>query len=133
MYSLTDDEAATLENVSEKSSSNYPITKLERSLQNLPEKVPYLIVGGGTAAFAASRAIRSKDPSAKILVINEEKHLPYMRPPLSKELWFSDPAPPKFDGDTRLVTKDEGLDRFNRSLLLIKIHPVERQTEKPLL
>ena len=25
---------------------------------------------------------------AKILIIGDEEHLPYMRPPLSKELWY---------------------------------------------
>ena len=29
------------------------------------------------------------DPWAKILIIGDEDHLPYMRPPLSKELWFN--------------------------------------------
>ncbi len=54
-----------------------------------PEHVPYVIVGAGTAAFAAFRAIRSSDPKAKVLVIGQEDYTPYMRPPLSKELWFS--------------------------------------------
>jgi len=26
---------------------------------------------------------------AKVLLVGEERQLPYMRPPLSKELWFS--------------------------------------------
>lgn len=56
----------------------------------IPNHVPYLLIGAGTAAFAAFRAIRAKDPKAKILVIGEEDCYPYMRPPLSKELWFTD-------------------------------------------
>lgn len=56
---------------------------------NLPESVVYLIVGGGTAAYSAARAIRSNDPGSKVLMISAEEVLPYMRPPLSKELWFS--------------------------------------------
>ena len=55
----------------------------------LPPYVPYLIVGAGTAAYSAFRAIRGGDGEAKILMITEEEHNPYMRPPLSKELWFS--------------------------------------------
>uniref|UniRef100_A0A131YZJ1 Programmed cell death 8 (Apoptosis-inducing factor) n=1 Tax=Rhipicephalus appendiculatus TaxID=34631 RepID=A0A131YZJ1_RHIAP len=58
----------------------------------LPESVPYLLVGAGTASFSAFRAIRSADPTAKVLVIGEEPYKPYMRPPLSKELWLSDEA-----------------------------------------
>jgi len=52
--------------------------------------VPYLLIGAGTASFAAYRAIKSKDPTAKILIVGDENRLPYMRPPLSKELWFNE-------------------------------------------
>ena len=31
---------------------------------------------------------QASDPTAKILIIGEEERPPYMRPPLSKELWF---------------------------------------------
>ena len=37
-----------------------------------------------------TRAIRARDPKAQVLLIGEEATLPYMRPPLSKELWFAD-------------------------------------------
>ena len=59
-------------------------------LPKVPTHAPYVIIGGGTASHAACRAIRKRDPTAKILVIGEEEVLPYMRPPLSKELWFSE-------------------------------------------
>jgi len=66
------------------------------ALPDVPAHVPYLLVGGGTASFAAFRAIKARDPKAKVLVVSEEAHLPYMRPPLSKELWFSsDPETPQ--------------------------------------
>ncbi|XP_008331170.1 apoptosis-inducing factor 1, mitochondrial [Cynoglossus semilaevis] len=51
---------------------------------------PYLLIGGGTASFAAARSIRARDPNARVLIVTDEPDLPYMRPPLSKELWFSD-------------------------------------------
>lgn len=56
----------------------------------VPSHAPYLLIGGGTASFAAARSIRARDPGAKVLIVTEESDLPYMRPPLSKELWFSD-------------------------------------------
>ncbi|KAM9846319.1 apoptosis-inducing factor 1, mitochondrial isoform 4-T4 [Aulostomus maculatus] len=56
----------------------------------VPSHVPYLLIGGGTASFAAARSIRARDPGAKVLIVTDEPDLPYMRPPLSKELWFSD-------------------------------------------
>ncbi|XP_055054846.2 apoptosis-inducing factor 1, mitochondrial isoform X2 [Misgurnus anguillicaudatus] len=57
---------------------------------DVPEHASYLLIGGGTASFAAARSIRARDPGARVLIITEESDLPYMRPPLSKELWFSD-------------------------------------------
>jgi 3-phenylpropionate/trans-cinnamate dioxygenase ferredoxin reductase component len=47
----------------------------------------YLIVGGGMAADAAVRGIRSQDPDGRIVLLTEEAHPPYDRPPLSKGLW----------------------------------------------
>ncbi|KAK6626166.1 hypothetical protein RUM43_006472 [Polyplax serrata] len=61
--------------------------------RDLPESVPYLLIGGGTAAFSAFRSIKSMDPTAQVLVVSKEFEYPYMRPPLSKEMWFNnDPA-----------------------------------------
>ncbi|XP_041807952.1 apoptosis-inducing factor 1, mitochondrial isoform X2 [Chelmon rostratus] len=56
----------------------------------VPSHIPYLLIGGGTASFAAARSIRARDPGARVLIVTDEPDLPYMRPPLSKELWFSD-------------------------------------------
>ncbi|CAH2246613.1 Hypothetical predicted protein [Pelobates cultripes] len=44
----------------------------------------------GTASFATARSIRARDPGSRVLIISEELDLPYMLPPFSKELWFSD-------------------------------------------
>ena len=59
-------------------------------LPDIPNFAQYLIVGGGTAAMSAFKAIRASDPNARVLVITEEQYKPYMRPPLSKELWNTD-------------------------------------------
>ena len=48
----------------------------------------YAIVGGGLAGASAVQGIRELDAVGRILLIGEEKHLPYDRPPLSKKLWF---------------------------------------------
>ncbi|XP_032993294.1 apoptosis-inducing factor 1, mitochondrial isoform X3 [Lacerta agilis] len=60
------------------------------SRPEVPSHAPFLLIGGGTAAFAAARSIRARDPGARVLIVSEDPELPYMRPPLSKELWFSD-------------------------------------------
>jgi len=50
----------------------------------------YLIVGGGLTADAACRGIRELDPNGGIVLVTEEPHAPYARPPLSKALWKGD-------------------------------------------
>ncbi|KAI3652944.1 hypothetical protein MP228_002369 [Amoeboaphelidium protococcarum] len=47
----------------------------------------YLLIGGGTASFSAMKSIYQQDPQARILIVSAESQIPYMRPPLSKELW----------------------------------------------
>lgn len=61
-----------------------------RLIEDLPEQVPYLLIGGGTASHSAMRAIRGHDPKAKVLIVGSENRNPYMRPMLSKDLWFTD-------------------------------------------
>lgn len=40
--------------------------KIPNNSKDIPEDVPYLLIGGGTAAFSAFRAIKSSDPTAKV-------------------------------------------------------------------
>ncbi|XP_062513763.1 apoptosis-inducing factor 1, mitochondrial-like [Corticium candelabrum] len=56
----------------------------------LPKHVQYILIGGGTASYTTMKTIQEHDSTAKILIICEEEFAPYMRPPLSKELWFTD-------------------------------------------
>ncbi len=46
---------------------------------------PFVIVGGGFAAAAAVRALRENGYDGRIVVHCAEPHLPYERPPLSKD------------------------------------------------
>jgi len=48
----------------------------------------YVIVGGGRAGASAVQGLREVDASGSILVAGIEGHLPYNRPPLTKDLWF---------------------------------------------
>ena len=50
----------------------------------------YLIVGGGMAADAVCKGIRSLDETGTIGLVGEEPHAPYKRPPLTKGLWAGD-------------------------------------------
>jgi 3-phenylpropionate/trans-cinnamate dioxygenase ferredoxin reductase subunit len=52
------------------------------------QEYKYVIVGGGLAGASAVQGIRERDAEGSILLVGEETHLPYDRPPLSKKLWF---------------------------------------------
>jgi len=40
--------------------------KIPSFSQSIPDNVQYLLIGGGTASFAAFRAIKSADPTARV-------------------------------------------------------------------
>jgi 3-phenylpropionate/trans-cinnamate dioxygenase ferredoxin reductase component len=48
----------------------------------------YIVVGGGLTGASAIEGIREKDEAGSILLVGNETHPPYDRPPLSKKLWF---------------------------------------------
>jgi len=55
----------------------------------MPEKTyKYVIVGGGRAGASAVQGIREVDTAGSVLIAGIEPHLPYNRPPLTKDLWF---------------------------------------------
>ena len=49
---------------------------------------PYVIIGAGLTGGSAIAGIREIDRNGPVLLIGEEKHLPYDRPDLTKKLWF---------------------------------------------
>jgi 3-phenylpropionate/trans-cinnamate dioxygenase ferredoxin reductase component len=54
----------------------------------------HIIVGAGQAAAHAAVAMREAGFSGRIVLVGEEPHRPYERPPLSKELLTAEPEPP---------------------------------------
>lgn len=48
----------------------------------------YVVVGCGLTSAWAVQGVREHDKTNPILLIGNEKHLPYERPPLSKDLWL---------------------------------------------
>jgi 3-phenylpropionate/trans-cinnamate dioxygenase ferredoxin reductase component len=48
----------------------------------------YVLVGGGVACVWAAMGIREHDKEGSILMIRDEPHMPYDRPPLSKNFIF---------------------------------------------
>jgi len=81
----------------------------------------FVIIGGGLAGAKAVEALRDSDFDGQLVLFAEEKHLPYERPPLSKEYlagkkslseftvqnsdWYRD-----HDVDLRLTTRVSALD-----------------------
>lgn len=49
------------------------------------KKTRYLLIGGGLASSQAAKEIRKADPNAPMTLVGEEPHVPYDRPPLTKE------------------------------------------------
>jgi len=90
----------------------------------------YVLVGGGVASVAAAQNIREKDAEGSIILIGEEPHPPYDRPPLSKNYLQKDEYTPddaysKFDDfypknriELHTATKVTGIDRAARTVTL---------------
>ncbi len=58
-----------------------------------PERYKYVLVGGGLASAQAVQGIRETDSEGTILLVSEEKRLPYHRPPLTKGLLLGKKKP----------------------------------------
>ena len=58
------------------------------------KKYDFVIIGGGTAGFSAFKLLKDaadRSNVGNILLLSNETHTPYMRPPLSKQLWDGQP------------------------------------------
>lgn len=53
-------------------------------------RVDVLLVGGGVASVRCARALRRHGFTGSVLIVGDEDHAPYNRPPLSKELLRDD-------------------------------------------
>jgi NADPH-dependent 2,4-dienoyl-CoA reductase/sulfur reductase-like enzyme len=86
---------------------------------------PVVIVGASLAGLRAAQALRAGGHDGRVVVVGDEPHLPYTRPPLSKELLggaqeAEHAALPCADLDVewRLGTTATGLDLARREVLL---------------
>jgi 3-phenylpropionate/trans-cinnamate dioxygenase ferredoxin reductase subunit len=90
----------------------------------------YVLVGGGLASVWAAQNIRERDKQGKIVLIGDEPHPPYDRPPLSKNFLTNDEMTPddpysKFDDfypknqiELHTATRVTGIDRTARTVTL---------------
>lgn len=51
-----------------------------------------VIIGAGQAGFQAAASLRELDRASRIVLVGDEKHAPYQRPPLSKSYLFDEAA-----------------------------------------
>ncbi|MES4906053.1 MULTISPECIES: FAD-dependent oxidoreductase [unclassified Streptomyces] len=88
-----------------------------------------VIVGASAAGLATAEALRNKGYDGALTLIGDEPHLPYDRPPLSKQVLSGDWQPEKvrlrddaaiarLDADFRLGRSAVGLDTVRRKVLL---------------
>ncbi len=96
----------------------------------MAEHAKYVLVGGGVASVCAAQAIRERDSEGRILMVREEVHVPYDRPPLSKGVLKSadmglDDASSKYEVfyeenriERMLGVRATGLDRATKTLTL---------------
>ena len=86
------------------------------------ETYEYVIVGAGLTADSACKALRERDPDGSIVVVGDEAHPPYLRPPLSKALWKGGQESSIWRGtdklgvELRLGRRAVALDLANRTL-----------------
>ncbi|ONI88883.1 FAD-dependent oxidoreductase [Saccharothrix sp. ALI-22-I] len=86
------------------------------------------VVGASLAGLSAARALRAQSYDGRIVVIGDEPHQPYDRPPLSKDflagkatvedIALSTPDDAALDVDWRLGHKAVGLDAARRAVRL---------------
>jgi NADPH-dependent 2,4-dienoyl-CoA reductase/sulfur reductase-like enzyme len=86
------------------------------------------VVGASLAGLSAARALRDQSFDGRIVVLGDEVHLPYDRPPLSKEflagtaslddIALGTPDDEDLGLEWRLGTTAVGLDPLSRSVLL---------------
>ena len=83
-----------------------------------------VVVGASLAGLRAAQAARAAGFDGELVVVGDEEHLPYTRPPLSKELLAGAHTPDdcafpaRFEAEWRLGVAATGLDRARRVVLL---------------
>jgi 3-phenylpropionate/trans-cinnamate dioxygenase ferredoxin reductase component len=97
----------------------------------MPERI--VIVGASLAGLRAAQAVRSAGHEGSLVVLGDEAHLPYTRPPLSKQLLAGEqehadcafPGADAVDCEWRLGAAAVGLDREGKVLALADGNHVE--------
>lgn len=108
----------------------------------MTDTAPYIVVGAGQAGHWAVRTLREEGYDGPLVLIGDEQHPPYERPPLSKQVMAGDATPEScylttadklaelgvefipgrgvetLDRDRRLVALDDGTVRHYHRLMI---------------
>ncbi len=95
----------------------------------MPSEPAFVVIGAGQAGGRAVEAMRAAGFAGRITLVGEEVHVPYERPPLSKQLLIGDQGPERTflhdDGyyrergiELRLATRATAIDRGARRVHL---------------
>jgi 3-phenylpropionate/trans-cinnamate dioxygenase ferredoxin reductase subunit len=76
----------------------------------MAELSTFVIVGGGLAGAKGAEALREKGFGGDIVLMAEEAHLPYERPPLSKEFLAGKKTLPEFTVDDAAWYRQHNVD-----------------------
>jgi 3-phenylpropionate/trans-cinnamate dioxygenase ferredoxin reductase subunit len=76
----------------------------------MSQEPTFVIVGGGLAGAKAVEALRDSDFKGRIILFSAEEHLPYERPPLSKEFLAGKKTLDAFTVDTAAWYRDHRID-----------------------
>ena len=70
----------------------------------------YLLIGGGLASSQAAKQLREQDPQGPVTLVGAEPHVPYDRPPLSKEFLRGEKPRTELFFDPEQYFHDQGID-----------------------
>ncbi|WP_338773011.1 FAD-dependent oxidoreductase [Nocardia vulneris] len=90
----------------------------------------FVIVGGGLAAAKLAEALRANDFPGSVTVIGAEEHLPYERPPLSKEHLLGKKALAEFTVDPAQWYRDHNVD-LRLGTTVTGLDPAAKTVELP--
>lgn len=72
--------------------------------------VKYLLIGGGMASSHAAKQIRRQDSEGSVMLVEEEPHVPYDRPPLSKEFLRGEKPAGKLYFDSKEFFQEQNIE-----------------------
>jgi 3-phenylpropionate/trans-cinnamate dioxygenase ferredoxin reductase subunit len=89
---------------------------------------PVVIVGAGHAGFQVAVSLRQAKYAGRIVLLNDEKHLPYQRPPLSKAYLKGEGAP-----DSLMFRPQKFFEDQNIELIYDSAKSIDRNAKTVLL